>query len=136
MITLGWRERVALPELGIEAIKTMLDSGRRASLIHVASLQSFERGGAEWLRFAVRPEPARSDVIVAAAPLKSGRVGGDDGGGEELAIETPIRLGQRTYPVELTLTTAAPSAFTLILGRSGLKRGYVIDPHRSYLLEA
>ena len=133
MIILGWRERLELPELGIEAIKTKLDSSRRSSLLFVKSLQSFERGGQEWLRFAVRPEPAHGDIIVAAAPLTSRR---SVGGAERLLIETPLRLGERAYPVELVLTTEDPGDFALILGRSGLKRGYVIDPHRSYLLES
>ena len=133
MIILGWRERVALPELGIDAMKTKIDSSSLASVVHVTSLQSFERGGEQWLRFAVRPDPGSTDIIVAAAPLKSR---GSDADGQRLVIDTPITLGERTYPVELTLTTQAAQDFALIIGRSGIKRGYLIDPNRSYLLGA
>ena len=135
MIILGWRERIELPELGIKAIKIKLDTGQRNSLLHVTSLSSFERGGEEWLRFAVRPEPLDSAIIVAAAPLASRSSPGSEQH-DRLLIETPIKLGERTYPVELTLTTEDPGDFVLILGRSALKRGYVIDPHQSYLLDA
>ncbi len=131
MIILGWRERVALPELGIDAMKAKIDSARRSSVLHVTSLQSFERGGGEWLRFAVRPNPAKTDIVVSAAPLKSKAAGVE---GEQLQIETPISVGERTYPIELTLTTEDAQDFALIIGRAGIKRGYVIDPNRSYLV--
>jgi hypothetical protein len=132
MIILGWRERVGLPELGIESMKTKLDTSQRISLLHVNSLQSFQRGGEEWLRFAVRPDPATTDIIVSAALLKA-RSGTRADASERLLIETPLSLGDRTYPIGLTLTTAPPADFALIIGRSALKRDYVIDPNRSYL---
>jgi hypothetical protein len=131
MNILGWREMVALPDLGVDAVKAKIDSGRRSSLLHVASLQSFQRAQQEWLRFAVRPDPTRADIIVSAARLKSTTSSAD---GERLHIETLLAVGERTYPLEIILTTAEPADFALIIGRSGIKRDDVIDPNRSYLL--
>lgn len=132
MNILGWREMVALPDLGVDAVKAKIDSGRRSSLLHVASLQSFQRAQEQWLRFAVRPDPTRADIIVSAARLKSKTSSADSG--ERLHIETLLALGERIYPLEIILTTAEPADFALIIGRSGIKRDDVIDPNRSYLL--
>ena len=132
MIILGWRERVALPQLGIAAMKTRIDSGQRSSILHVASLRTFQRGGEIWLRFAVRPDPGHADIIVAAARLKAKTSGAD--AVERLHIETPMTLGERTYPIDLILTTNDAQGFALVIGRSGIKRNDLINPNRSYLL--
>jgi ribosomal protein S6--L-glutamate ligase len=95
----------------------------------VASLQSFRRGQEDWLRFAVRPDPTRADIVVSAARLKS-----KTRNGERLHIETLLAIGERTYPLEIILTDASAADFALIIGRSGIKRDDVIDPNRSYLL--
>ena len=54
LITLGWRERLALPQLGIGLLKAKLDTGARSSSLHVDTLEEFQRDGAIWLRFTMR----------------------------------------------------------------------------------
>ena len=70
VITLGWRERLALPELGIPLLKAKLDTGARSSSLHVDALESFEREGETWLRFGVNVG-GRHRVAVACETPRS-----------------------------------------------------------------
>ena len=61
LITIGWRERLSLPDLGL-ALKAKIDTGARTSALHVAWLQEFTRDGRTWLQFAVDTTRGKSAV--------------------------------------------------------------------------
>ena len=133
---LGWREWVALPELGIEAIKAKVDTGARTSALHAFRVEAFERGGEAWVRFSMHPLQNNDEhVVECEARVLDQRQVRDSGGHTELryVIETTILIGGNATPAELTLTDRDTMKFRMLLGRTAIRRHYLVDPGRSYL---
>lgn len=134
---LGWREWIGFPDLGIAQIKAKVDTGARTSCLHAFRLETFQRDGATWLRFAIHPlQRSVDEVITCEAPLLERRRVRDSGGHEELrhVIETRVRIGDEAFPVEVTLTDRDTMKFRALLGRTALCGRYLVDPRRSYII--
>ncbi|PPC78582.1 ribosomal protein S6 modification protein [Pokkaliibacter plantistimulans] len=135
--TLGWYEWVSLPELGLPAIKAKVDTGARTSCLHTYRVEPFNRDGEPWIRFHVHPLQHNSDTsICCEAKVKEQRQVRDSGGHTTLryVIETTISLGTLLHQVEITLTARDDMQFRMLLGRTSIPRGCVVDPHRSRLM--
>ena len=132
----GWRERVALPRLGIARLKAKLDTGARSSALHVESLEPFRREGADWLRFDLAIGRHRARRVVCEAPARDRRRVTDSGGhsSERWFIETDVMLGSLALSAEISLTDRCGMLFPMLLGRTALAGYALVDPARSYTL--
>lgn len=134
VITLGWRERTALPSLGIPVLKAKLDTGARSSSLHVEWLEVDEREDGTWLRFQVRTtrKGALSEPCEARA---TGRRSVTDSGGHSTLrwfIHADVELAGQRFSVEVNLTDRGRMLFPLLLGRTALAGRFLVDPSLSY----
>ncbi len=137
LLTLGWREWVSLPDLGLGHIKAKVDTGARTSAIHAFSVRTYEEDGRERVEFLVHPIQKDTDVVVTChADVFDRRVVSDSGGHKEerIVIETTLVIGEHAWPVEATLTARDDMLFRMLIGRTAIKRRAVVDPARSYVV--
>lgn len=136
---LGWREWVALPELGVERIKVKVDTGARTSALHAYRIRYFRRDGEDWVRFQIHPiqRDART-TIEAEAQLVTRRRVRSSSGHERLrpVIRTTIVLGDQGWPIELTLVRRDMMGFRMLLGRSAVRRRFLVDPGSSFVISS
>lgn len=137
-IILGWREWVALPDLGIAKIKAKVDSGARTSCLHTFEYEKFDRDQQSWIRFAVHPvQDDQETVIRCEARMVDERMVSDSGGHRELrpVIRTLVDLGLIQFEAEFTLTNRDSMRFRMLIGRSAMDNGILVNPADSYLLQ-
>ena len=138
MPVIGWREWVALPDFGIDAIKAKIDTGARTSAIHAFDIRPFTERGVPWVSFVLRPaQRHRIPSIQCAAPVVDERKIRSSNGEQERrhVIEVEARLGETVWLIELSLTNRDELGFRMLLGREAVRRHFLVDPDRSYLID-
>jgi hypothetical protein len=131
---IGWRERVALPGLGIEALKVKVDTGARTSALHATNIRYLKKDNGETLvSFLVPLTPKRK--LRVRAPLISQRKVKSSLGHATVrpVILTEIALGDEIWSIEVTLVNRDPMGFRMLLGRRAVKGRFLVHPGRSYL---
>jgi hypothetical protein len=132
---IGWKEWIALPELGIPAIKAKIDTGARTSALHTFSLEEFDSDGTRMIRFGIHPLQRRRDIeLFCQAPVVERRRVKDSGGHVEkrYVIRTLATLGGLAWSIDITLTNRDKMLFRMLLGRKAVEDIFMIDPGRAY----
>lgn len=137
ILTLGWREWVALPQLGIPQIKAKVDTGARTSALHAFKVRSFHEGTQERVEFQIHPIQNDNDTVATCvADVIDKRIVTDSGGHKEerFVIKTDLMIGKYSWPIEITLTAREDMLFRMLLGRTAIKSRAQVNPARSYLV--
>jgi hypothetical protein len=131
---LGWREWLALPDLGIHAIRAKIDTGARSSALHVDHLETFQSNGREWVRFTIATGLADASPLLVESTVHDRRPVTDSGGhvSERIFLLTRLVLAGQDYAAEINLTSRRNMLFPMLLGRTALARHFVINPARSF----
>lgn len=130
----GWRELVHLPELGLHAIPAKIDTGARTSSLHATVLEEFERGGQKMVRFAVDFEQPRLRQICEAVHVDVRGITSSNGEKQNrYVIKTPLQLGNIEFRAEISLADRSDMKFPMLIGRSSLRRRFVVDSGYSWL---
>ncbi|MFL0799491.1 MAG: RimK/LysX family protein [Agarilytica sp.] len=137
LATLGWREWVSLPDLGIMKIKAKVDTGARTSALHAYYVEQYMKDGESRVRFDLHPIQGDDLThIHADARLLDERQVTDSGGHKEsrYVIETRMLIGAHEHLIEMTLTNRDTMKFRMLVGRTALRGKYTVDSSRSFVL--
>ncbi|BAM02401.1 ATP-dependent zinc protease family protein [Phycisphaera mikurensis] len=131
---IGWRERVALPDLHIRGMLAKADTGARTGAIDVVS---FEELPGERVRFRValsREDRTRTRELEAPIRRRSGVKSAHGKTQQRLFIETTLVLAGITKTIELSLAKRADLRHRLLLGRAALSPEFLVDSGRTFVV--
>lgn len=135
-LVIGWREWIALPELGVDAIKVKTDTGARTSALHADDVERFTSRGRPMLTFVVHPiQRDTTREVRCEAEMVDERWIRSSHGHEQLrpVIRTAIEIRGVRWEIEATLTRRDVMGFRMLLGREAMRGHLLVDPGRSYL---
>ena len=134
-VPIGWREWVAFPEVGVDAIKAKIDTGARTSALHAHRLRvSSDESTA---RFEIHPvQRKKTPAIPVELPVADFRTIRSSNGQQQRrpVVLLSVEAGAERWEIEVTLTARDAMGFRLLLGRSAVAGRFLVDPARSYLL--
>ena len=135
-LILGTLEICNLPELQITDLHIRVDTGAKTSSLHVDNIEADTRQGDTWVSFDIHPDihnvervVRRSSKVKEMRSIKSSNAAKE----QRYVIETLITLGDRSWPIEVTLTDRSSMSYLMLLGRQAMLNDILVDPSKEYL---
>ncbi len=134
--TAGWRETVSLPQLEIGPVVAKLDTGARSAALHAANIKVYQSQDGQRVRFDAFIDETRAHAKPCDLPVLAMRKVKNTGGNveERVVVRSEIRLGEECWQADITLTDRSDMGVPMLLGRSTIKRRFLVHPSRTYLL--
>ena len=136
---LGWEEWVALPALGLPALRAKVDTGARTSALHAFDIEPFGPLQSPRVRFAIHPVPGRTDITIPCSARIVDRREVTSSNGEmdyRFVIRSELQIGTRRWPIEISLTDRGAMSYRMLIGRQALAPDMVVSPQESCLQPA
>ena len=132
---IGWMEYVDLPNLGLKNLKAKIDTGARTSAIHAHDITLFRRDDADWVRFRTDTENGEVGGWIESPVHETRSIKNTSGVPEDrVVIRTKLRLANRSWMIDLSLTDRSNMTFALIVGRTALKNHSIaVDTRRTLI---
>lgn len=129
MKTIGWKETVDLPDLGLYDVPAKVDTGARTSVIHCNDIQLIKKGRKEYVEFRPLDDRFGAPQTHHLLPFHSERKIRNSFGQEEnrIVIYTQIQLFNEIHTIELSLRDRSGMEFPMLLGRSFIRRKFLVD---------
>lgn len=130
---MGWRERVSLPEWGIEGIVAKIDTGALTSSIHIENLEELPEGRIRFDVVLSRSEHHQR-VRVEALCLKMRRVRSSNGHvSVRPLVETTLVMGTVTKRIQLTLVGREKMKSRMLVGRQALSNDFAVVCDQTFI---
>ncbi|MEL6239517.1 MAG: RimK/LysX family protein [Pseudomonadota bacterium] len=130
--TVGWREIVSLPALQLDGIPAKIDSGARTSSLHAHVLEEIDRTDGRYVRFAVDWGGVRHECEAIHVDIR-GVTSSNGETQQRYVIKTPLRIGEKEFKAEISLADRSDMKFPMLIGRSALRRRFLVDSGYSWL---
>ena len=131
---IGWREYVDLPEWGIHHIRAKIDTGARTSSLHVDDIKHLKNGSIKFSVVVSEKGPVRRKWVVASV-MKEGKVKSSTGHKtHRWYVKTILKIGEFEHEITVNLTDRGGMNFRMLLGRTAIEEGFLVDVDRSFLI--
>ena len=128
---IGWKEDVALPEIGIGKLIAKIDTGAKSAALHAENITIMGRR----VGFTMELGGKRRNCLARFSELK--RVKSSNGQSElRPLIETEIEIGAHRFSIIISLTDRADMGVPMLLGREAIIGRFLVNPAKRFMLRS
>ncbi|HOO83618.1 MAG TPA: RimK/LysX family protein [Prolixibacteraceae bacterium] len=130
-ILIGRKDKACFPELDIEYVPVKIDTGAYTSSIHCHHIEEIEHEGKQAISFELfDPEHSHyKHQKFIVTDYKQKKIKSSSGHSEKrYLISTSIKLFNKVYPIQMSLTERGSMKYPVLLGRKILKKKFIVDP--------
>ncbi|MCK5478624.1 MAG: ATP-dependent zinc protease [Methylococcales bacterium] len=131
----GWLESVFLGSLNFK-IRAKLDTGAKTSSLHAVDIERFMRDGKEWVSFRTTESEKKNTLTSITVPLiREVKIKRHKQKPQlRPVVEMTFCLNDQIYSTEFSLTNRSRFNYKVLLGRSMLQQGILVDPAITFSL--
>ena len=133
LLTIGWREYVALPEWSLFKIRAKIDTGARSCALDVHHLECLEGDRVHFEIALSRKDRTRIRRVEAAISRRSVVKSSLGDIHERIFVKTPLILAGIRQIVEVGLISREEMRSRMLIGRNVLEGRYLLDPSARFL---
>ncbi len=133
-LTIGWRERIDLPDWGVQGIEAKSDTGARSSAVDVKNLKIEED---DYVSFDValsRTDRSLSKPVRMKIKRHTQVKSSNGHITERVVVETTLRIGPVEKNVDVTLVCRKRMQCRMLIGRTALGNEFLVSSNDVYLL--
>lgn len=135
--TIGRREKVSFPDLGLNDIDAKVDTGAYTTALHCHDIETKEENGKAILFFKLfEPSHSAKNILLHRFETFTEKGIKNSFGDFErrYIIKTRIKIGRRVIKTSISLTDRGNMRFPVLIGRKLLRNKFIVDVHQTYLL--
>lgn len=128
--TIGRKEKITLPELGLKLVWAKIDTGAFTSSLHAENIREEVRGGKKVLCFeALMPgHKAYTGQTLCFGKYREKKVKNSFGQAEtRFLVVTQIKIAGEAFSAEFTLSDRSSMKNSVLLGRKILQVRFLVD---------
>ena len=134
-VEIGWCEMVDIPSLGLSQVHAKMDTGAVTSSIHATRIKPVSRDGKPyvefWFRLNSSEKPKRYEALLVDRRMVRSSNGEKQ---DRYVISAQFCFGKLCWNGQLTLANRRSMAFPLLIGRRTLRRGFLVNSGRRWVL--
>lgn len=134
MRTIGWKENIDFLDFDIFDVPAKIDTGAKTSVLHCEHIELLKKGRKQFVKFTpLSPELSQGKSFTL--PFHKERKIKNSFGLEEnrFIVRTRVRLFNELFDIEISLRDRSNMEFPMLLGRSFIRKKFLVDVNRANL---
>lgn len=134
MRTIGWKEKLDFLDFDIFDVPAKIDTGAKTSVLHCEHIELLKKGRKQFVKFTpLSPELSQGKSFTL--PFHKERRIKNSFGLEEnrFIVRTTVRLFNELFDIEISLRDRSNMEFPMLLGRSFIRKKFLVDVNRANL---